>query len=82
MAIGRAGVENLDTSAVNIHLAEVCVMRGGLKAADYTEEAGAGVMARDEFEIRVELGRGDQSAVVWTTDLSYEYVKINAEYRS
>ncbi|MEZ5552541.1 MAG: bifunctional glutamate N-acetyltransferase/amino-acid acetyltransferase ArgJ [Pseudomonadales bacterium] len=82
MAIGRAGVEDLDTTGVNVHLAEVCVMRGGLKAAEYTEAAGAAVMARDEFEIRVELGRGDQSAMVWTTDLSYEYVKINAEYRS
>ena len=82
MAIGRAGVENLDTSSVNVFLGEVSVMEAGLKAPGYTEEAGAGVMARPEFEIRVELGRGSESAVVWTTDLSYEYVKINAEYRS
>ena len=82
MAIGRAGVEDLDVARVNVFLGEVCVVRGGLKDTDYEESAGARVMAQDEFEIRVELGRGSADAVIWTSDLSYEYVRINAEYRT
>ncbi len=82
MAIGRAGVPGLDPARVNLYLDEVCVARGGLMAEEYREEDGARVMARDELEVRIELGRGEASEVVWTTDLSYEYVKINAEYRT
>ena len=82
MAIGRAGVANLDTSRVNLYLDDVRVARGGLMAGDYQEADGARVMAQSEFEVRIELGRGDAAEVVWTTDLSYEYVKINAEYRT
>ena len=82
MAIGRAGVSGLDPDAVGLYLDDVCVARGGLVAAEYTEEAGAEVMARDEFTVRVTLGRGDVSETVWTTDLSYEYIRINAEYRT
>lgn len=82
MAIGRSGVKDLDTGSVDLYLNDVCVARGGLIAPDYTEADGARVMAQDEFEIRVELGRGDAEEVVWTCDLSYEYVRINAEYRT
>ncbi len=82
MAIGRAGVPDLDTARVNLFLDEVCVARSGLMAEGYTEADGARVMARDEFEVRIELGRGDACETVWTTDLSYDYVKINAEYRT
>ena len=87
MAIGRAGVENLDTSQVAVRLAEVCVVRGGVRAKEYDEAAAAAVMARDEFEIHIDLGRTSSSrgageAVIWTSDLSYEYVRINAEYRT
>ena len=82
MAIGRAGVAALDPSRVNLFLDDVCVARGGLMADDYTEADGARVMARPEFEVRIELGRGDHAETVWTTDLSYNYVKINAEYRT
>ena len=82
MAIGRAGVAGLDPDAVCLYLDEVCVARGGLVAHDYTEEAGAAVMARDEFTVRVTLGQGDASETVWTTDLSYDYIRINAEYRT
>jgi glutamate N-acetyltransferase / amino-acid N-acetyltransferase len=82
MAIGRAGVENLDTSRVNLYLDDVCVARGGLMANDYVEADGARVMAQAEFTVRIELGRGDAAETVWTTDLSYDYVKINAEYRT
>jgi len=82
MAIGRAGVPALDTGKVNLYLDEVCVARGGLMADEYQEAEGAAVMARDEFEVRVELGRGNAEQVLWTCDFSYDYVKINAEYRT
>lgn len=82
MAIGRAGLENLDTTGVSLHLDEVCVAEGGLVAPSYTEARGAAVMARDEFTVRIDLGRGDCAETVWTSDLSYEYVRINAEYRT
>ncbi|MFW6350665.1 MAG: bifunctional glutamate N-acetyltransferase/amino-acid acetyltransferase ArgJ [Thiohalospira sp.] len=81
-AVGRAGVEALDLTGVTIHLGEVCIVRGGEPAAEYTEEQGAAVMAQPEVTIRVALGRGDAQATVWTSDLSYDYVRINAEYRS
>lgn len=82
MAIGRAGIKNLDTTGVSLHLDEVCVADGGLVAGSYTEAQGAEVMARDEFTVRIDLGRGDCAETVWTSDLSYEYVRINAEYRT
>lgn len=81
MAIGRS-VPSLEPDAVDLYLDDVQVASGGLVADTYTEEAGAGVMARDEFTVRVVLGRGTASETVWTSDLSYEYVRINAEYRS
>lgn len=82
MAIGRAGVPDLDTARVNLFLDDVCVARGGLMAEEYEEADGARVMAQAEFEVRIELGRGEATETVWTTDLSYDYVKINAEYRT
>ena len=82
MAIGRAGVPDLDQHAVSLFIDDVCIARGGLVAAEYTEEAGAAAMARDEFTVRVLLGRGEAADTVWTTDLSYDYVRINAEYRT
>lgn len=82
MAIGRAGVAGLEQSAVDLYLDEVCVVRGGLVADDYREADGLRVMARDEIKVRIELGRGEATETVWTTDLSYEYVTINAEYRT
>ncbi len=82
MAIGRAGVPGLDPDAVGLYLDDVCVARGGLVADEYTEAAGAAVMAKDEFTVRVTLGQGPAAETVWTTDLSYEYIRINAEYRT
>jgi glutamate N-acetyltransferase/amino-acid N-acetyltransferase len=82
MAIGRAGINDLDTSGVNLFLNDVQVAAAGLVADDYQETAGVAVMEQDEFEVRIELGRGDCEEVIWTTDLSYEYVRINAEYRT
>ena len=82
MAIGRAGVADLDQHKVALHLDDVQVAQGGLVVPSYTEAAGAAVMARDEFTVRVLLGRGSVAETVWTSDLSYEYVRINAEYRT
>lgn len=61
---------------------DVQVMHNGLMDPNYTEEAGAEVLAAEEFTIRVQLGRGAAAVEVWTSDLSYEYVRINAEYRT
>ncbi len=81
-AVGRAGVSELDLERVDIHLGDVCIVRGGGRAAEYTEEAGQRVMDGEEIAIRIGLGRGDERIAVWTCDFSYDYVKINAEYRS
>ena len=81
-AIGRAGIEGLDVSGVQVHLGDVLIADKGGRAASYTEEAGAAVMKQEEIVIAIDLGRGDVAETVWTTDFSYDYVKINAEYRS
>lgn len=81
-AIGYAGVQNLDTEQVNVYLDDVCIVAQGGRAQSYTEEQGAAVMQQAEILIRIELGRGECSETIWTTDLSHEYVRINAEYRS
>ena len=81
-AVGRAGIPELDLAGVAIFLDEVCVIHAGEIAADYTEMAGQQVMDRDEITIRTVLGRGKASERVWTCDLSCDYVKINAEYRT
>ena len=81
-AVGRAGIEQLDISGVNIFLGDVCIVRNGGVDADYREEKGQAVMDKHEITITVELNRGDASAVIWTSDLSHEYVRINSEYRS
>jgi len=81
-AVGRAGVEQLDIAGVNIFLGDVCIVRNGGVDSDYTEEQGQRVMNRHEINITVELSRGSESATIWTSDLSHEYVRINSEYRS
>jgi len=82
MAIGKAGVPDLDAGKVSIALDEVAVLAAGQPVPGYHEALGAAVVARPEFAIRIGLGRGQASARVWTCDFSYEYVKINAEYRT
>jgi glutamate N-acetyltransferase/amino-acid N-acetyltransferase len=67
---------------VQIFLNDVCIVRNGGRADDYTEEAGQKVMDRDEITVTVKLGRGEVSQEVLTCDFSYDYVKINAEYRT
>lgn len=81
-AVGRAGLNDVEIDRVALHLDEVCIVRDGGRAPDYSEEQGQAVMARSEITIRVELGRGVAAARVWTTDLSFDYVRINAEYRT
>ena len=79
---GRADVADFDQSLVSLHLDDVCIAEQGLVAESYREEDAARVMAGDEFRVLVDLGRGDATETVWTSDLSYEYVRINAEYRT
>ena len=81
-AIGRAPVEALNISAVDIWLDDVAVISGGEPAPDYSEARGQAVMDHEEITIRIALGAGDGRAVIWTSDLSYDYVRINADYRS
>jgi glutamate N-acetyltransferase/amino-acid N-acetyltransferase len=81
-AVGRAGVENMVLENVHLYLDEVCIVRNGGRADDYTEEAGQQVMNQEEITVTVEMGRGIATQEVLTCDLSYEYVKINAEYRT
>lgn len=81
-AVGRAPVDNFDVDRVVIDLADVRLVEDGGRASGYTEEAGSAVMAQEEITIRISLGRGDESATVWTSDLSHDYVTINADYRS
>ena len=80
--VGRAGLKALDIGAVQLYLDDVCIVRDGGRAAEYTEAAGQAVMDRDEINVCVVLGRGEACAQVWTCDLSYDYVRINAEYRT
>ncbi|NBY23878.1 MAG: bifunctional glutamate N-acetyltransferase/amino-acid acetyltransferase ArgJ [Gammaproteobacteria bacterium] len=81
-AVGRAGVLDFDIDRVSIFLGDVEIVRGGARAPGYTEEAGARVMAEEEILVRVRLGRGEDAATVVTCDFSYDYVRINAEYRT
>ena len=81
MAIGKSGVP-VDPARVDLWLDDVCLLRGGQPHPDYVEDAGAAVVAQPEFRIRIGLGDGDAQATVWTCDFSYDYVKINAEYRT
>lgn len=85
-AIGYAGVVDLDVDKLRVWLAdehsEVLVAEQGGRALSYREEDGARIMKAAEIVVRADLGRGDASAKVWTCDFSYDYVKINADYRS
>jgi glutamate N-acetyltransferase/amino-acid N-acetyltransferase len=85
-AIGYAGIADLDVDALKVWLGtgaeEVLVAERGGRAASYREEDGARIMKEAEITVRVDLARGDARATVWTCDFSYDYVKINADYRS
>lgn len=81
-AVGYAGIGDLDVDGVRVWLDDVLVAEKGGRAASYHEEAGAVVMKKAEITVRIDLGRGQAAAKVYTCDLSYDYVKINADYRS
>ena len=80
--VGRAGVEFLDVNGVQIYINDVQIVENGGRAASYSEELGQQAMAPEEIKIQIDLGRGDHLDRIWTTDLSHEYVTINAEYRT
>jgi len=81
-AIGNSGVAGLDADKVDLYLDDVLVAKRGGRHAGYREEQGAAVMKKAEFRVRAVLNRGRAGATVWTCDLSFDYVKINAEYRT
>jgi glutamate N-acetyltransferase/amino-acid N-acetyltransferase len=81
-AIGYAGVTDLDVEKLQVYLDDVLVAENGGRAKSYQEEDGARVMQQSDITIRVVLNRGSVNATLWTCDFSYDYVKINASYRS
>lgn len=81
-AIGYAGIDDLDVSQLSLYLGDVLVSENGGIATSYREEQGAAIMKEAEILVRVVLNRGQQAATIWTCDFSYDYVKINADYRS
>ncbi len=81
-AVGRSGIADLDMSRVNMHINQHSIVAGGEVSPTYTEEVGQSAMAAEELLVSINLGAGDRKATVWTCDLSNEYVRINAEYRT
>jgi len=81
-AVGRAGVPDLDLNALEIYLGDVCLVRNGGRADDYSEDRGQRVMSQEEITIAIDLKRGSVQETVWTCDFSHDYVTINAEYRT
>lgn len=81
-AIGRARIATLDVNALSIYLDELCVVSRGALDPGYREDMGQAIMRKPEIKVRVALATGTHSARIWTCDLSHDYVRINAEYRS
>lgn len=81
-AVGYAGIDDLDQTKIDLYLDDVLVAKNGGRHPAYVEADGQRVMKQSEITVRVVLGRGDAADTVWTCDLSYDYVKINADYRS
>ena len=81
-AVGYAGIDDLDQTKIDLYLDDVLVAKNGGRHVDYVEADGQRVMKQSEITVRVVLGRGSAADTVWTCDLSYDYVKINADYRS
>jgi len=81
-AVGYAGIDDLDQGAIDLFLDDVHVVERGGRLPTYREEDGARVMKQSEISVRIDLHRGSAATTVWTCDLSYDYVKINADYRS
>ena len=81
-AVGRSGLDQLSLERIIVYLDEVCIVRNGGRSSDYNEALGQAVMKRTDITIRIQLGRGTAAAKIWTTDLSHDYIRINAEYRT
>jgi glutamate N-acetyltransferase/amino-acid N-acetyltransferase len=81
-AIGYAGIDSLDITKVQLFLGDVLVAEKGGRASSYTEAQGQEVMKHPEISMRILLSRGHAKATIWTCDFSYDYVKINADYRT
>ena len=81
-AVGYAGIDDLDQTRIDLYLDDVCVALQGGRNPHYREEDGQRVMQQSEIAVRVVLGRGEAQATLWTCDLSHDYVRINADYRS
>ena len=81
-AVGYAGIDDLDQGLIDLHLDDVHVVTQGGRHTDYREEDGQRVMKQSEITVRINLHRGAAETTVWTCDLSVDYVRINADYRS
>ena len=81
-AVGRSGPDDLEINRISIYIDDCCIVRNGGVAPDYRETSARAIMAGQEYTLGVSLGRGHSEAVVWTCDLSHDYVRINAEYRT
>ena len=81
-AVGRARVSAMDIVSVSLFLDDLCIVERGAPARGYSEQKGQEIMSREEITVRIDLGSGRHCARVWTSDLSHEYVRINAEYRT
>jgi glutamate N-acetyltransferase/amino-acid N-acetyltransferase len=81
-AIGYAGIDDLDVTNMELYLGDVLVAENGGRAPSYQEEQGAAIMQESDILVRVVLNRGNSNVMIWTCDFSYDYVKINADYRS
>lgn len=81
-AVGRVGLSELAIERVHVRLGDLCIVRGGRRAEEYSEAAGRAIMSNSDITIHIDLGRGEAMDRCWTCDFSYDYVRINAEYRS
>ena len=81
-AVGRAKIKDLDLSVIAISIGGVPIVSNGKVTESYTEKIGQSLMRKEEIVISINLGRGSCSEIIWTSDLSHEYIRINAEYRT
>jgi len=81
-AIGNSNIRDLDIHKIDVYIEDICIVNNGERSKTYSEDKGKKVMRQNEIILRINLRRGTFSEEIWTTDLSYEYIKINAEYRS
>ena len=81
-AIGRAEIDNLDVNKVTIYIGNICIIDQGERSPDYNESKGEKVFKEEEITITVDLNRGTENQLFWTCDFSYDYVRINSEYRT